>query len=187
MARKTAAAQPVKLVRDMTDEELEASMTPEEREYLDALHEDLEQGRIVPNMSEEEHARVRANAQYTLERLAQATQAPRERASKRVTVRVTPSDLATLHARAQELGLPPSLPKTACPESSPYRTPLKSSLAPSSASCPGRAGPRCAWRWGAPAGLPRRAGHAGRAMDGVWPPAGGAGGRAAGWRRQKAV
>jgi hypothetical protein len=40
--------------------------------------------------------------------------------------------------------------------------------------------PRCAWRWGALAGLPQRAGHAGRAMDGVWPPAGGAGGRAAG-------
>ena len=40
--------------------------------------------------------------------------------------------------------------------------------------------PRCAWRWGALAGLPQRAGHAGRAIDGVWPPAGGAGGRAAG-------
>jgi hypothetical protein len=40
--------------------------------------------------------------------------------------------------------------------------------------------PRCAWRWGALAGLPQRAGHAGRAMDAVWPPAGGAGGRAAG-------
>ena len=40
--------------------------------------------------------------------------------------------------------------------------------------------PRCAWRWGALAGLPQRAGHAGRAMDGVWPLAGGAGGRAAG-------
>jgi predicted DNA binding CopG/RHH family protein len=93
----------VKRVQDMTDEELEASMTPEEREYLDALHEDLAQGRIVPNMSEEEHARVRANAQYTLERLAEA---PRERASKRVTVRVTPSDLATLHAKAAALGLP---------------------------------------------------------------------------------
>ncbi len=26
--------------------------------------------------------------------------------------------------------------------------------------------PRCAWRWGALAGLPQRAGHAGRAMDG---------------------
>jgi hypothetical protein len=40
--------------------------------------------------------------------------------------------------------------------------------------------PRCAWRWGALAGLPQRAGHADRAMDGVWPPVGGAGGRAAG-------
>jgi len=39
---------------------------------------------------------------------------------------------------------------------------------------------RCAWRWGASAGLSHRAGHASRAMDGVWPPAGGAGGRAAG-------
>ena len=29
----------------------------------------------------------------------------------------------------------------------PYRTPLKPYLTPSSASCPGRAGPRCAWRW----------------------------------------
>src|SRR5262245_49401374 len=40
--------------------------------------------------------------------------------------------------------------------------------------------PRCAWRWGALVWLPHRAGHAGRAMDGVWPPAGGAGGRVAG-------
>jgi predicted DNA binding CopG/RHH family protein len=106
MARKSAAVQPVKRVQDMTDEELEASMTPEEQAYLDALHADLEQGRIVPNRSEEEHARVRANAQYTLELLAQERQAPRERASKRITVRVTPSDLATLHAKAEALGLP---------------------------------------------------------------------------------
>lgn len=43
----------------------------------------------------------------------------------------------------------PSLLKTACPESSPYRTPLKPYLTPSSASCPDRAG------------------HAGRAMAGA--------------------
>lgn len=106
MARKTATVPPVKRVQDMTDEELEASMTPEEREYLDALHEDLEQGTITSTLTPEDRARYEASAQYTLERLAHTAQTPRERASKRVTVRVTPSDLATLHAKAAALGLP---------------------------------------------------------------------------------
>jgi predicted DNA binding CopG/RHH family protein len=95
-----------KPVHAMTDEELEASMTPEERADMEELNRALADGTIVPNRSEEEHARVRANAQYTLALLAQERQAPRERASKRVTVRVTPSDLATLHAKAAALGLP---------------------------------------------------------------------------------
>ncbi len=58
-----------------------------------------------------------------------------------------------------------------CPESSPSRPLLKPSLPPSSASCPGRAGPRGAWRWGA---LGTREELS-------------TGGRAAGGRRQKAV
>ncbi len=71
-----------------------------------------------------------------------------------------------LQSRLQWLKLPPQPSKTACPESSPSRTPLKPSLPPSSASCPRALGLALG-----------RAGHAGRAIDGVWPPAGGWGAR----------
>ena len=99
-------------------------------------------------------------------------------------VRAVEECLTPLTACAIPFVMPPSLSKTARPASTPCRTPLKPSLPPSRASCPGRAAPGAGARWrGCRNALGTRAelwtgwGRRQEVLGGVRP----------GWQRQKAV
>ena len=89
----------------MTDEEVDALMTPEQRAESEALLQGLEDGTVVSVLTPEEYERHRAIAQHTLDMLERKATAKKARASALVHIRMTPEDVQALHERAKTLGM----------------------------------------------------------------------------------
>ena len=102
MARRTT---PQKPMHEMTDEEVDALLTPEQRAEEEALLQGLEDGTVVSVLTPAERERHRAIAQHTLDMLEHKATAKKARASASVHIRMTPEDVQALHERAATLGI----------------------------------------------------------------------------------
>ena len=102
MARRPT---PRKRIEDMTDDEVDALLTPEERADQEALVQGLADGTVVSITDPAELERHRAYAQRTMEKLERTAAATKARASATVNIRMTPADVQALHERADQLGM----------------------------------------------------------------------------------
>ena len=92
----------------MTDDEVDALLTTEERAESEALLQGLEDGTVVSVMTPAERERHRAIAQHTLDVLAQQEarkKTNKAKAIRTVHLRMTLEDVEALQTRASALGM----------------------------------------------------------------------------------
>jgi len=90
----------------LTDEDVDARMTPEQRADSEALLQGLADGTVVSIMTPAEYDRQVAIARATWVGRDNGTAAPSTKASKRVSIRLPMADLRCLQARAAAQGIP---------------------------------------------------------------------------------
>lgn len=93
-------------LHDLSDEEVEAMLTPEEREQEEALIQGLRDGSIRSTLTEERRRQFQAGAAMTLDALGPGGYDPAKAPSARITMRLSHADLALLRQKAQQQGLP---------------------------------------------------------------------------------
>ena len=94
----------------MTDAEVDALLTPEERADEAAMIQALEDGTITSLMTEESRRQAQASARMTLNALGPNGYDPaldmKRTPSTRISMRLTNTDLALVRAKASACGIP---------------------------------------------------------------------------------
>src|SRR5262245_49279948 len=96
---------PRKPLSEMTDEDVEASLSPEERAESEALLQGLEDGTVISILTPELRADIEAAAGRTMERLARKEQARKTGETTQISLRLPTADLLTLQEEAAVLGM----------------------------------------------------------------------------------
>lgn len=96
---------PRKPTHEMTDEEVDASLSPDERAESEALLKGLEDGTVVSILTPELRADIEAAAGRTMARLARKEQARKTGETTQISLRLPTADLITLQEEAAVLGM----------------------------------------------------------------------------------